>query len=344
MMRERIDCHVHVLDGDLEHVRLLARKQKEYGYTGSNFLSVEGMNDAAQNAMAIYFKTLDPNHYAFGSMHYRFSYDFAWELERLHEIGFDGIKMIENKPTERKLLGYAQDDTRYDAMYARAEQLDMPFLIHVNDPRNFWNPETAPRWAVDAGYAYTDGSYVSFDQILGESIRMMEKHPKLRVCFAHFLFLSDDEEKLRELMERFPGLSLDITAGTEMYYNFTEKRERWRQFFLDYANRIMYGTDNCNRMDAHEQEIGDIINRLQIRFLTETKQFPLWDGIIHGIGLPQELLARIMSDNFKQFTSAMPRKINRTAAREYLSERLTNSAYRLTDRERGLVEAVQLCL
>lgn len=337
MKREWTDCHVHILGGGVEALKALTKSQKDYGYTASNFLSVEGMNDAAQNALGILFKYLDPTHYAFGGLHYRFAYDFAREAERLHEIGFDGIKMIENKPTERKRLGYAQDDLRYDEMYRRAAELDIPFLIHVNDPRDFWDPKRAPQWAVQAGYAYVDGTFTPYEQILEESIHMMEKHPDLRVCFAHLLFLSDDAARLRDLMERFPNMSLDVTAGTEMYYAFSEQPEVWKQFFLDFSDRILFGTDNCNRMDDNDRQIGDIINDLEKRFLTEHVKFPLWDGEIQGIGLPEDVLDKITAGNFARFASPKPRALDLEKAAEYLRERLEDPAFRLSDTESRLI-------
>lgn len=340
MEAQWIDCHVHVISGGVEEVLALAQSQKAYGYSGSNFLSVEGMDDAAQNALGILFKCLDPNHYAFGGLHYRFSYDFAAEAQRLYELGFDGIKMIENKPTERKRLGYAQDDPRYEGLYTRAEELGIPFLIHVNDPREFWDPARAPEWAVAAGYAYLDGSFVSYEQILKETVHMLEQHPRLRVCMAHFLFLSDDRERLRELMERFPNLYLDITAGTEMYDSFTREPEAWKRFFLDYSDRILFGTDNCNRVDEEDRRIGDAINALERRFLTEAVRFPLWDREIQGMGLPAAARERITADNFRNFVSRQPRAVDKERARAYLRERLREPAYRLSVRERQLIENV----
>lgn len=334
------DCHIHVLDGGVEELKALAKSQREYGYHASNFLCVEGMGDAAQNALGILFKLLDPVHYAFGGLHYRFSYDFAQEVQALWELGFDGIKMIENKPTERKRLGYAQDDPRYDAMYRRAAELDIPFLIHINDPRDFWDPVHAPQWAVEAGYAYTDGSYVPFHRILEESVRMLERYPTLRVCFAHLMFLSDDEAYLRCLMERFPNLHLDITSGTEMYVSFTKDPECWNQFFLNYSKRILYGTDNCNRSDDNEKQIGDTINGLQKRFLTENVRFRLWDGSIQGLGLPQEILQDICGRNFRRFAGKQPRPVDRRKAAAYLQMRLEDPAYRLNSREEGLIRQI----
>ena len=126
------DCHVHVLGGGLEALEALTESQRAYGYERSNFLSVEGMGDCAQNALAIAFKLLSPDHYAFGSLHYRFDYPFAEEVQTLWDLGLDGIKMIENKPTERKALGYRQDDPRYDGFYSKLQELDIPVLAQLN--------------------------------------------------------------------------------------------------------------------------------------------------------------------------------------------------------------------
>ena len=334
------DCHVHILDGGLEALEDLARSQKDFGYDRSNLLSVEGMGNCAQNALAIAFKVLSPDHYAFGSLHYRFPYDFAGEAQALWDLGLDGIKMIENKPTERKLLGYRQDDERYDGFYSKLQALDIPVLAHVNDPRDFWDPDKAPQWAVDTGYAYCDGTFVPFAEILEESLRMLEKRPKLRVCFAHLMFLSDDGPALRQLMERHPNMYLDITSGTEMYVNFSEDLPFWRRFFLDFSDRILYGTDNCDRPNEHEREIGRTINAMQKRFLTTADVFPLWDSQIRGLDLPGEVLEKICAGNFSRFAGEKPRPLDKGKALRYLENRLDDPRFRLTAREAELIGKV----
>lgn len=334
---EWIDGHVHVIDGGIRETEALAAKQAALGYTQSAFLSVEGMGDAAQNALAIYFKLLSPAHYAFGGLHYRFPYDFGREAARLHSIGLDGIKMIENKPTERKKLGYAQNDARYEGLYRTLCKLEMPLLVHVNDPAAFWKKEMIPEWAAASGYYYGDGSYPSYEQILAETVDMVEKYPGMKVCFAHFLFLADAYERLSELMERFPNIRLDITAGTEMYFSFTEKPSLWRAFFLNYQDRILYGTDNCNVCSEEEAYNMAVVNRMEQDFLESSVRFDVWDKQVQGIGLPKEAVRKITVDNFREFAGASPAKLNREEAAVYLYERLSNPAYRLSERERAII-------
>ncbi len=238
------------------------------------------------------------------------------------------------------MLGYRQDDDRYDGFYSRLQALDIPVLAHVNDPRDFWDPGKTPQWAIDAGYAYCDGTFVPFEKILEESLRMLEKFPKLRVCFAHLMFLSDDGPTLRKLMERHPNMWLDITSGTEMYVNFSEDPGFWRQFFLDYQDRILYGTDNCDRPNDYERQIGDTINAMQKRFLTTPDIFPLWDSQIRGAGLPSSAQEKICEGNFSRFAGEQPRPLDREKALRYLEDRLKNPDFRLTEQEAELIGKV----
>ena len=335
-----IDAHVHALGGT-EALPELQEIERRFGYETANFLSVEGMDDAAQNALAIGWKLLNPRHYAFGGLHHRFAYDDAAEMRTLMALGLDGMKMIENKPTERKKWGIAQDDFSLDALYAAAEADDVPFLIHVNDPKNFWDAEAIPQWARDAGYFYGAEGYVSYEQILSESLRMCEKHPKLRVCFAHFLFLSDDHDRLRRIMDTHPNLWLDVTAGTEMYPNFSENRPLWRQFFLDYADRILYGTDNCAPMAGEDVRIAEVLNHLERSFFRGGGAIPLWDDTVYGLDLPEDVFGKLTRENFLRFAGEKPRPIDCAAAAAYLGQRLERADYRLTDREREMIRNVQ---
>ncbi len=340
-MEKWLDCHTHVLGGGVEDLKELHRQTRDvYGYCTTNFLSVEGMGDAAQNALAIGFKLLDPQNYAFGGLHYRFDYDFGEEARLLWEMGLDGIKMIENKPSERKQLGYAQDDTRYDSFYRTAQELDIPLLIHVNDPVENWDESRVSDWAKAMGYFYGNGSYVDYEQVLQESLSMLEKYPKMRVCMAHLFFLSHDEPRLRRIMDAHPNLHLDITAGTEMYYAFDAQPALWRRFFLDYADRIFFGTDNCFPASAADQRIAREINDLERDFLTRSDRFPLWERHIQGAALPEQAVSAITGGNFRRFAGNTPRPLNKELAKRYLRGRLQNPAFALDARERSITEQV----
>jgi predicted TIM-barrel fold metal-dependent hydrolase len=330
---DTIDGHVHMFDCGIEGITDLLEFERQFGYKACNFLSCECMGDAAQNALGIYLKLIAPENYAFGGLHYRYDYSFAEEAKKLIEIGFDGMKMVENKPTLRKQLHMASNDPRYYEFYHLMEQEDMPMVIHVADPEEFWDENAIPSWAKEIGYFYGDGTFVTKETIYSEIIDVLERYPKLQISFAHFFFLSGDRDRLIALMEKYPQIGLDIVSGIEMYFNFSKEPEAWREFFLRYQDRIIFGTDNMNLHDDTEVENARIINTFEHEFIRTNHDIPAWDKTIKGIALPEEVQRKIFRTNFMKLAGAKPKQINLTAAIRYLDARLVDEMLKLTDRE-----------
>lgn len=335
-----IDAHVHVFGKGTQGVRDMLAFEKEQGYEACNYLSCECMGDAAQNALGIYLKLCAPENFAFGGLTYRYDCDFAAELDALWDIGFDGMKMVEDKPTLRKQLGVPFNDRRYDGFYAKLEEKQIPLLAHVADPEECWDKDLIPDWAFAAGYFYGDGTYVEKETLYTEVEDVLIRFPGLRIILAHCFFMSADLERLDALMQRHPNVCLDIVSGTEMYWNFGKRPDDWRAFFLKYQDRIIYGTDNMNLYDAREIENARITNDLQRGFLTCTGPVHAWDKVTQGIALPQEVLEKILRGNFLRLTGGAPRPLNRAAAARYLRARLENKALALTEEERAVTAEV----
>lgn len=335
-----IDAHVHVFGNGLQGVHDMLAFEQEQGYAACNFLSCECMGDAAQNALGIYLKLVAPANYAFGGLTYRCDMDFAQELDALWEIGFDGMKMVEDKPSVRKELGVPFNDPRYDAFYAKLEQMQIPLLAHVADPEECWDREKIPDWCYDAGYYYGDGTYPEKETIYAEVEDVLSRFPRLRVYFAHFFFMSADLERLDSILERYPNVGLDIVSGTEMYWNFAERPEDWRRFFLKYQNRILYGTDNSNLYQEEEIRNARITGRLQQEFLSSNGIVHAWEHHTQGIHLPEPVQDKIYSGNFLCLTGGNPRPIDHAAAAQYLKARLDDGKYCLTEEERSVITAV----
>lgn len=337
---DTIDGHVHMFYCGIEGVEDLIQLEKQFGYEAFNYLSCECMGDGAQNALGIYLKLKAPWNYAFGGFHYRYPYSYASEAKKLIAIGFDGIKMVENKPTLRKVLNMATNDPRYNEFYAFMEKEDIPMVIHVADPEEFWDINAIPSWAVANGYYYGDGTFVTKEQIYEETIDVLERFPGLRISFAHFLFLSADRERLSSFMERYPRMGLDIVSGTEMYFNFTKDPAGWREFFLKYQDRIIFGTDNMNLQDPVEFKNAKIVNHFEREFIRTDSDIPAWDKVIKGIGLPEEVQNKIFKANFQSLAGEEPKKINLREAMEYLDGRLHDNRLGLSERERSIIRFV----
>ena len=332
-----IDGHVHIFGNGIQGVHDMLAFEKARGYAACNYLSCECMGDATQNALGIYLKALAPENYAFGGLTYRYDCDFAEELDVLWDTGFDGMKMVEDKPTLRKQLGVPFNDPRYDRFYAKLEEKQIPLVAHIADPEECWDRALIPDWAYDAGYYYGDGTYVAKEKLYDEVEDVLARYPKLSVTFAHLYFMSADLERLDDFMERHPNVNLDIVSGTEMYFNFAKRADDWRAFFIKYQDRIIYGTDNMNLYDGEEIRNAEITNDMQRDFLSKSGVIHAWDKTTYGIALPEAVQHKICHDNFCRFAGAQPRPLNKAAAARYLQGRLENKARALTGSERAVI-------
>ncbi len=252
---------------------------------------------------------------------------FAAYVDQLLDMGCDGIKMIEGKPEIRKMLPIPPfDSPAYEPYWAVLEERGAPLLFHVNDPEEFWDPQLIPDWARAQGWFYGDGSFINNEDQYIEVLNVLERHPKLKVIFAHFFFLSAQLPRLAELLERFPNMCVDLTPGIEMYHNFSRDPGAARDFFLKYQERILFGTDIGAKALLSTPELGieadESAVRIQVvrRFLEEEGTFQLdvdsgflfgrFSGPFHGLGLPEGVLKKIYSQNFERMAGSQPGALN----------------------------------
>ena len=242
---------------------------------------------------------------------------FVKYAKRMLEAGCDGIKLLEGKPTMRREFPIPDfDDPCWEPFWAFAEQRQLPILWHVNDPENFWNPESVPVYARMSGWGYGPDDVDNEEQY--RQVRaVMEAHPKLNVCFAHMFFLSVQLIRLGEWLDRFPNMHVDLTPGIELYENLSADPEQTRAFFDRYIDRIQYGTDiggratlNGAKMKINEKES---LLRMQycLTFLGEKCAMGVRADedyligrtpfVLHGLGLPEEMLRKILYDNYIRF-------------------------------------------
>jgi predicted TIM-barrel fold metal-dependent hydrolase len=189
------------------------------------------------------------------------------------QIGFDGIKMLETKPTEQKSYAIEIDDPYFDGLFSACETNSTPMIWHVADPASFWDINRIPKRFLDRGWFFGDGTYMTHDRIYAQVYNVLERHPRLKVTFAHFFFMSETPEALETLFKKYPGVSVDITPGAEMYADFRKNHSYYRDFFIKYADRIMLGTDtsvnggDMTRFSQRCQAVRDFITTNQDVFI-----------------------------------------------------------------------------
>lgn len=239
------------------------------------------------------------------------------EVTRLMDMGCTGIKMLEGKPDVRKHFHVPDFDSPvWETYWARLEEEQIPVYMHINDPEEFWDAEHVADYVKKAGWFY-DGTFIGNEDQYGQILHVLERHPRLKILFPHFFFLSKQLERLSEILDAFPEMRIDITPGIELYYNLSSQADRAREFFLAYESRILYGTDIGARALIKSEDVPlnleECRSRVKlIRSYLETEGDYLLESdghyvverppvTMHGLGLPGPVLEHIYSYNFLDF-------------------------------------------
>lgn len=330
---ELIDLHFHIMEphsivppGQFllptkENALSLLEIMKECGFDKVNIpaISLYDPEDLACNPLALYTKSLCPDRiYAFAGLRRSLIKDkntgIVKQAQQLIAAGFDGFKLI-CKPNVRRKFNIPICDPIFDDFYGYAEKNEIPILFHVGDPESFWNPDLVPHWAKENGWYYGgDHDIPTMKGLYNETIRMLERFPKLNVVFAHFFFQSSYLEEAATIFDKFENVRFDLTPGSEMYIEFNNNPEESREFFIKYSDRLIFGTDNTG-VNGHAFKDNLEQSRLKVvalRTFFETEEnFSAWGEDIKGLGLPKEVCKKIYADNFNKLLKyKAPNKLN----------------------------------
>jgi hypothetical protein len=327
---EMIDGHVHV--------RAMASEERLVSFcagTGTTRLVLQAIQEPESGIglpQALYLKARHPERcYVFAGLNHAEQLSggqvrtpgLVEQVDAYVAMGCDGLKMLEGKPTSRQQMDIPVTDGYFADYWAHVEALGLPITWHVNDPEEFWDPEKIPAWAKVRNWGYGPED-AQKEALYAEVEAVLARHPRLNIIFAHFYFLSADLARARRFLDAHPTVCLDLAPGIEMQYNLSRDPDAARAFFLDYADRIVYGSDYADWMTVGEgcARAGTIFRWLESDDtfrVPPTADFlfgPPEDGLIHGLALPGEVLAKIYAGNFTRLAGPAPRPLQLNAARE----------------------------
>lgn len=331
--REVIDGHLHVRGWqDEETGESFLHGVEEYreklGFRALNLAALpSAYRDVSNNIMCAFYKLANENTYAHGGLTYPAypvdtraadGMDPLTQYHELMEIGFDGVKMLEGKPSVYKWVQVPLCDDYYDAFFAAAERDGTHILMHVNDPAEFWDPSKGTPELIEKGWYYGDGKHIHYDQLYAQIDRLLERHPALHLTLAHFHFRSESPEVLEEMFRKYENLGVDLTPGGEMYVGFRKRPAYFRDFFIRYAERIQFGTDG--ECPANMRPMEWLCDRIY-RYLATGDEVEAWgEGTTKGVSLPDEVINKILCGNFVREVGEKPREINRKALKAYIEK------------------------
>jgi predicted TIM-barrel fold metal-dependent hydrolase len=197
------------------------------------------------------------------------------------------------------------DDPRLVPLWETAGELGLPVVIHVADPVAFFDPvdEMNERWeelGEHPDWAFTSPPFPSFMSIMEGLANLVAGHPNTTFIGAHVGCYAENLSWVGALLDRCPNFYVDISArlGELGRQPYTARR-----FFIQYADRILFGSDMGPDLDAY---------RICYRFLeTDDEYFNYNTGDIpqqgrwhvHGLYLPDDVLKKVYHENAHRLLS-----------------------------------------
>jgi predicted TIM-barrel fold metal-dependent hydrolase len=170
-------------------------------------------------------------------------------LRRSQRMGARGLKIakvlgLRLPGPDGKLLPV--DDPGLDPVFETAAELRMPVAIHAGDPKAFWDPveptnERYDELKTHPGWALHGRDVPSFHEILDQLERRVARHPKTTFIAVHFGNDAEEPERVARMLRKYSNLYIDTAARIPEIGRHPP--ERMRAFFVEFQDRILYGSD-----------------------------------------------------------------------------------------------------
>jgi predicted TIM-barrel fold metal-dependent hydrolase len=243
------------------------------------------------------------------------------QVEQLMDMGFDGLKMMEGKPAYRKeskkvgadFMPLALDHRYFHPFWEYLQDRSIPITMHLADPVDWWKGED-PKTAMYRGMEPQE-------EYFRQAISFMYRYPRLRMTFAHFMFMGPQLDRLGDLFSRFQLMRVDMAMADEYLYYMSDNPEKSRDFCIKWQDRILYGTDisdhNSLRHGRSKAEIlrlfletdETFVNIVQEAMNMQPKRGSNGRLEMHGLNLPVDVLEKILALNFEEFAGKEPKAV-----------------------------------
>jgi predicted TIM-barrel fold metal-dependent hydrolase len=195
------------------------------------------------------------------------------------------------------------DDPLLDPIFAHIAKQDRTLLMHIAEPLACWRPleedsphqsyyRENPQW-----HMYNKPDYPSHARLIAARDHVVEKHPTLRIVGAHIGSLEYDVAEPAKRFDRYPNFAVDISARLgDLAYQDSAKV---RQFFLDYSDRLLFGTDEVQMRplaslsaDERARTLEWVRNDYAQHFAYFEQAGPVTvnQRTVQGVGLPADVL------------------------------------------------------
>lgn len=314
----KVDAHFHV-NSESSAMTDLAREDNFH------LLTVNVDNGRGQLDSQYHFATYQAEHSpevvdfisAFDLKHWD---SLGWEneaiakLDRSFRDGALGIKlwksigMVYKDSSDNFIM---VDNPRFDPVIQYVIDHDKTVLGHLGEPKNCWLPLEEMTVNNDRNYfrehpeyhMYLHPEYPSYEDQINARDRFLERHPDMRFVAAHLASLEWSVDELAKRFDKFPNMAADMAARIcHLQFQSQKDREKVRDFFIKYQDRLIYGTDNGMSANDDPEETRTYTHEKWLEdwkyFVTdEAMSVREVNGDFQGLKLPKEVVDKIYYAN-----------------------------------------------
>ncbi|HPF50182.1 MAG TPA: amidohydrolase family protein [Draconibacterium sp.] len=210
------------------------------------------------------------------------------------------------------------DDPQFDPVFKHLAEKGIPLVGHLGEPKNCWLPAEEMTTSNDKSYftkhpqyhMYLHPEFPSYQEQMSARDRMLEKNPNLIFIGCHLASLEWSVDTLAEFLDRFPNAAVDMAARMgQLFYQTCQEREKVRNFFIKYQDRLLYGTDiidSGQRKKAFQNNLHETWLRDWEYLVTDkTMTSDLIEGKFNGLKLPRDVVDKIYAENFKKWYKSL---------------------------------------
>lgn len=248
----------------------------------------------------------------------------ADETTEAADRGASGVKVWKNlglsiKDENGDLL--AVDDTRLDPLWQAAGEAGLPVFIHVADPVAFFEPldgnnERYEELSEHPDWWFGGPEFPSFHELMEQFENIVARHPETTFVGVHVGCYAENLGFVGRMLDAYPNYHVDTSGRIGELGR--HGAERVHDFFVRYADRILFGSDLARTASLWFPEKGyyddhamrDFYDLHWRYFETDERglqnPFPLQgDWTVDGIELPQEVLEKIYHINALRVVPAL---------------------------------------
>lgn len=237
-----------------------------------------------------------------------FSSEMVQQLDDAVRRGARGLKVLKDlglgvKDNSGKVIPV--DDPRLDPVWEECGRLGIPVAIHTSDPEAFFLPVDRQNERYDElmhnpTWSFYGPEFPSKQRLLEERNHIFAKHPRTAFIALHVANWPENLDAVSTWLDTYPNMYVEFGAREA---ELGRQPRRARKFFLDYQDRIMFGTDS----EPEEKMYANYFRWLE----TADEYFDYWGApgqgrwAIYGMELPDAVLEKIYHKNaeriFRQF-------------------------------------------